>query len=305
MPVEVLCIGHAAADITVRVPEFPTENGKLETGELLEAGGGPAANAAWLLAAWGVRCGFAGLVGDDAYGRRLAAEFAEIGVDTTLLECRPGHATPVSLILVNRQNGSRTIVTRKAQAARYALEPARLQGLGPRFLLFDGHELEAARQALAAFPTAVTVLDAGSKREGTLDLANRVHYLVASERFARQLTGAGEPRSDRERRECLARLREAFPDPLLVAVTLGERGVVAEAGGAVTYLPAFPAVTVDTTGAGDVFHGAFVYALASSLAWPAGLRLAAMAASLSVCRLGGRPSVPSLAQVQEALEHGC
>ncbi|HAB19061.1 MAG TPA: carbohydrate kinase, partial [Verrucomicrobiales bacterium] len=68
MNLEALCVGHAAYDVSLFVDGFPLENSKAEIGEALESGGGPAANAAYLLALWGTRTAFAGLVGDDHYG---------------------------------------------------------------------------------------------------------------------------------------------------------------------------------------------------------------------------------------------
>src|SRR5665213_1233633 len=100
MAVDVLCIGHAAYDLSVFVDAFPQENSKCETQELLESGGGPAANAAYLLSLWKARCAFAGLVGDDRYGLRIRQEFEEVGTNISLLEMRAGHGTPVSLILI-------------------------------------------------------------------------------------------------------------------------------------------------------------------------------------------------------------
>ena len=84
MAVEVLCIGHAAYDLSVFVDAFPDENSKCETEELLESGGGPAANAAYLLSLWQTRCAFAGLVGNDRYGMRIRQEFEAAGTEAFL-----------------------------------------------------------------------------------------------------------------------------------------------------------------------------------------------------------------------------
>ena len=78
MQADVLCIGHAAYDVSLFVDGYPQENSKCETDELLEACGGPAANAAYLLSSWGMTCGFAGLVGDDVYGRRIRDELISV-----------------------------------------------------------------------------------------------------------------------------------------------------------------------------------------------------------------------------------
>ena len=145
MPLDVLCIGHAAYDILFYLERFPSENSKTEISLSLESGGGPAANAAYLLSKWGVSCAFAGVVGDDYYGQQILAEFQSVGTDTSLLEVSSGFSTPLSLILINRQTGSRTVVNRKALNSPLRLPRTALAEVSPKILLFDGHELEAAR----------------------------------------------------------------------------------------------------------------------------------------------------------------
>lgn len=300
MQVDVLCIGHAACDVSVFVDGYPQENSKCETHELIEACGGPAANAAYLLSFWGLPCAFAGLVGDDAYGRRIRSEFQSVGTDVSLLELREGHATPLSLILINKRNGSRTIVNRKARCSTFRCRDLEYR-TAPRLLLFDGHELEASLAAIAAFPDATSILDAGSWRDGTAALAGRVHYLAASERFALQATKLGDLCSEGNRRECLTWLREKFATKTIV--TLGENGLIFDDGGGYQHMPAFPAETVDTTAAGDIWHGAFAFGIAEAMPLRDALRFASMAAAFSVQVQGGRASIPTLHRVKEALAH--
>jgi sulfofructose kinase len=299
MHLDVLCVGHAACDVSLFVDEYPLENSKCETHESLEACGGPAANAAWLTSSWGLSCGFAGLVGDDVYGRRIRDEFITAGTDVSLLELRPGHATPLSMILIHRQNGSRTIINRKLRGASLSLDAPSLNPLSPRVLLFDGHELEASLAALKAFPDAISILDAGSWREGTASLASKVRYLAASERFALQAAGMTSLQDEIDRRQCLAQLRGRFGTNTIV--TLGERGLIFDADDGYHELPAYSAATVDTTAAGDIFHGAFAFAIARNMPLIEALRFASMTASLSVRKAGGRSSTPTLTEVQDAL----
>lgn len=301
MPVDVLCIGHAAFDYCMAVEAFPAENSKVETDQLLEGGGGPAANAAYLLASWGIRCGFAGLIGNDDYGCRVAQEFQEVGVDISLMEARPGCVTPVSFILANKKTGTRTVINRKINGPCLQPDETALKKMAPKVLLFDGHELPASLAALSAFPSAISILDAGSWREGTAQLAGRVHYLVASEKFACQATGSNGLVETRARLACMAQLRKKFSTS--ITVTLGEHGLIADNGGGLFHLPAFPAQAVDSTAAGDIFHGAFAYAALQGLPFKEGLRLASMAASLSVQKPGGRASIPPLGKVMEELAH--
>jgi len=297
MSISALCIGHASYDVCMVVQGFPGENSKTETDLLIESGGGPAANAAWLLARWGVSTALAGVVGDDQYGRRAIDELREASVDCGLIQQCGGHLTPLSFIISNRATGSRTIINRKTPGTNLGLAPEKLAGLEPKLLLFDGHEAEASLQALKTFPNAVTVLDAGSLRDGTQRLAGCVRYLVSSERFAVQVTGEKDVLGNWQ--AVLRRLRQ-ISDGVLV-VTLGEYGLIYDDGQQQGQLPALGVEVKDTTAAGDIFHGAFAFALLEQMPLQQALRFATTAAGLSVQKFGGRTSTPDLFQVREAL----
>ena len=301
MSLDVLCMGHAAYDVLFYLERFPSENSKTEISFSLESGGGPAANAAYLLSKWGASCAFAGVIGDDYYGQQILVEFQSVGTDTSLLEVCSGFSTPLSLILISRQTGSRTVVNRKAVNSPLRLQPTALAEVSPRILLFDGHELEAARAALSAFPGAISLLDAGSAREGTLALADKVTYLLASERFALQVTELPNLASPELQQSCLGILRRRFGTTTVV--TLGEKGLIVHDGERGHQLDAFPASAVDTTAAGDIFHGAFAYGVLNGQPLWETLRFASMAASLSVSSPGGRQSIPLIAEIERALAH--
>jgi len=240
------------------------------------------------------------VIGQDNYGDKAVKELAEGGIDCRLVEQRAGHATPVSFIIVNRAAGSRTIINRKIPAAGLQLTRQMLDGLSPKLLLFDGHELEASLAALAAFPSATTVLDAGALREGTSVLAGKVRYLVCSERFAGQITSETDALA--RWRQCLGRLRELYRN--VVIVTLGASGSVFDDGRHQERMPALPVQARDTTAAGDIFHGAFAFGLLKGMSLARALELATVAAGLSVEKEGGRPSVPELDDVLKRLPHG-
>jgi len=296
--IDVLCIGHATYDINIPLESFPVENIKIEINSLLEEGGGPAANAAFLLSKWGVDCAFAGVVGNDVYGNRIVDEFKSMHTDVTFLNVRDDYVTPLSFILVNGLTGSRTIINRKIHGVYADMEDSSLREINPKVLLFDGHEPDASIKAIETFPQAQTILDAGSLRKGTEILAGKVDYLVSSERFALSVTGLPHLDSEDFQRECIDRLFKM--NGKHVVVTLGERGLIYEEQGCFQYLPAYPAETVDTTGAGDIFHGAFAYGILKGMPLPEVLKLSSMVASLSVAVPGARRSIPSLQTVLEA-----
>lgn len=306
--IDILCIGHGCRDIILPLREFPVENTKYVVPEFRESPGGPACNAASLLARWGASVAFMGLLGDDEEGKAVVRDLSDWGVDLSLTELRPRHPTPVSFIIANEANGSRTIFNRKRTGV--FLKPAPDDFLreygpaGPRVLLFDGHELEASLAAMAAWPKAVTILDAGSLRTGTETLSGRVDYCISSEKFAREIAGAA-PGDALTAPKSLAALAEALHSrgAKHTAVTLGEKGCVYREGNRTLHLPAYPARAVDTTGAGDIFHGAFAFGILEGRDFPEALRLSAAAAGLSVQKPGGRDSIPFPEEALEALKH--
>jgi len=297
---DVLCVGHAAWDISLFVDSFPAENSKCEIDGMLECGGGPAANAAYLLSAWGVSCGIAAAVGTDSYADHIAEEFFKVGVDISCLDRNSLNVTPVSVILVNRQSGSRTIVNRKAAKHDMLRRlPIRPSDHAPRVLLFDGHELQASLEAVRLFPEAVTILDAGSLRPGTRELASRVDYLVASERFACQWSGRSSLDSPADQAAAIASLHRCNGRP--VVITRGEQDILYGVADRVERFPTFRVNAIDTTAAGDIFHGAFAHGVLQGRSIADTLRAAAAASAISVTVRGGRTSIPSLAQVEEML----
>lgn len=299
--IDVLCIGTAAYDINIPLESFPEENLKVHVDSFLEEGGGPASNAAYLLSKWGIKCGFAGLIGDDIYGRRIEEEFKAVNTDLSLLSKRKDFDTPLSIVMVNKKNGSRTIINRRKSGIHLEFNSNMLKRLSPKAMLFDGHELDASLAAMEAFPKAKTILDAGSLRKGTEVLARKVDYLVSSERFALSVTGLSDLKSEDNQRRCIDELKKLSTKQ--VVVTLGEKGLIYEDKGCFRKMEAYPVDVVDTTGAGDIFHGAFTYGVLKGLQLIDILKLASMTASLSVSKSGGRQSIPTLEHVMQQL-HG-
>jgi sugar/nucleoside kinase (ribokinase family) len=165
--------------------------------------------------------------------------------------------------------------------------------------MFDGHESGASIEAMRQFSRARTILDAGSLRAGTRELAARVEFVVASERFARQLTGLPNREGRDDRATAIAAVSALNRRPCVI--TLGRAGLIHGTAERWDHLPACPVTALDTTAAGDAFHGALAFGVMSGLDWLQTLRLASTTAALSVQSLGGRRSFPSLARVRAAL----
>ena len=234
-------------------------------------------------------------MGDDAFGRLILEEFHEVETDTSLVEVRPGHKTPLSTIIINKTNGSRTIINRQKEKTAVILDVSALKKISPQIILVDGHEYKASLTALKAFPYATSILDAGSFRPETKRLAPMVDYLVCSEVFAKAATGLTHIRTERDYEQVLEQLY--LLNRKHIVVTLGSRGLIYNEDGKVNYLPALQVKSIDTTAAGDIFHGAFTYGIVKGMSLYKTLRLSSKAAALSVQQFGSRNSIPKLSHI--------
>jgi len=282
---DVLCVGHASFDITMTAAHHPAADEKMLADALMLGGGGPAANAAVQVTRLGGSAAFCGYLGHDLFGEEHESELAHEGVDTGLI-VRGGHASPISQILA-KPDGSRSVVNFKGNTPwleANAVDIRRIEALAPRVILFDGHEplISTPICQWARNNRIPTVLDAGSLHRGTRELSNMVDYLVSSEKFARQLCGEDEVQT------CLNELA-VISDR--VVITLGERGLIWQQQGQSGGMPATTIEAVDSTGAGDAFHGAFALAIAREMDWNDTLRFASAAGALACTRLGARAAL--------------
>jgi sulfofructose kinase len=287
-----LCVGQATIDLVFSLERHPGPDEKTVARGLQWHGGGPAANAAVAAVRLGGRAGFAGFLGRGPLGDLLHRELRSEGVDLSLASRGEGK-NAISAILV-KPDGRRTVVNYRAGESRLAQGAIDLAPPLPRVLLLDGLEPEIspslARQARErGIPV---VLDAGSVHAGTRALADRVDVLACSAAFAREYTGAPDAA---EALPVLAALAPA------VVITLGSRGALWQREGIRGQTPAFPVSAVDTTGAGDAFHGALALALAEQMGWEEALRFASAAGALTCTRLGARTALPTREAVQRLL----
>ena len=197
--------------------------------------------------------------------------------------------TPISVILV-KPDGKRTIVNHKAATKPLRKKAADCGDCRPKVILFDGHEpfLSASLIRFARKHGLPTVLDAGSVHPGTRALLEQVDHVVASEIFARDFTGT------KDVPKALQELNRHAPS---VVTTLGEKGLVWKNQDGTGRMRAFPIEAVDSTGAGDAFHGAYAAGLAKGYNWEALLEHSSAVGALTCMKYGGRPAIPNAQKV--------
>lgn len=286
-----LCIGHATYDFTMSMKDYPKENAKYRVENAVECGGGPASNAAFLLSLWGVDTYFAGVVGNDENGKKIKEEFKKVNVNTRFLEVDSNNDTTMSFVLINAKNGSRTIFTKKGSGMKLTKEI----NIKPDLILVDGEELEASKKVLLNNKNAISIIDAGRVRESTIELAKIVDYVVCSKAFVEEYTGIKIDLNDKDViNKIFMELTKDFKN---VIITLEEKGTLYQKEDEVKLIPSIEVDEVDSTGAGDIFHGAFAYSLLKKYDIEKSIMISNIAGAISVTRLGGRYSMPSLKEV--------
>lgn len=299
----VICLGLSAFDVTWEVEALPAGGGKTRAVDLREGGGGMAANAAVAIARLGGQAQFWGRAGQDGAGRAMRDELQGLGVDVSNFRLFEGARSSVSGVVVDAQ-GERMIVNFRGAGLPDGAGWLPLQDVrGAAAVLADPRWPEGARALFeAAREHAVpSVLDADMAEPWVFD-SLLPHTDCAA--FSEPALAAYSRQAGVE-----AQLRFAQAKGCrLAAVTLGERGVAwLDEAGALQRLPAFAVEAVDTTGAGDVFHGALAFALGARLPPAEAFRFSAAVAALKCRRAGGRAGAPdlrtALSFLQEIQEH--
>ncbi len=289
-----LTIGHASYDITFSVDNFPIENTKKRVGKHIDCGGGPASNAGYLLALWGCDVSFQGVVGNDYYGKMIKAEFNTVGVDTTFLELIDSLNTNLSFIIANTTNTSRTILTSQDDTIYKCSIPNNNKY---DVILVDGEEEEMSKNVLLNNKSAIKIIDAGSFKPSTVNLCPLVDYLVCSKNFAIDYTKIEYDGSLDSLIKIHDKLTSDFHNTVII--TLEDKGCFTKIGTEYKLIPSVKVKSRDTTGAGDIFHGAFTYFITHNYSLLDTCRLANLTAALSTLRVGGRYSMPKLNAVLE------
>lgn len=292
---KIVCIGHAAYDITFPVESFPTENTKNRVDKKIECGGGPASNAAYLLGKWNMDVAFVGIVGNDLYGRKIKSEFESVNVDTSNLLLSDNYETTSSIIVANTSVGSRTILTYRPNLMQM---PKIDLNYEPDIIFVDGQEYDLSVDLINRYPNAISIIDAGRFNEENVKLSKLVDYVVCSKNFAEDFTKTKIDYNDKTTIDSLySKLESSFKGNIVV--TLESKGALYKFENQVKIMPSLKVNPIDSTGAGDIFHGAFTYGIANKMDYEEIIKFSNVAGALSTTVLGGRNSVFKLEEVRK------
>jgi ribokinase len=288
-------LGLCAIDYTFQVEKYPRLDDKIEAAAFTRQGGGPVPTALCVLSRLGVSTAFIGKCGKDAEGKLLKEELKRFGVDVSGLVLDADSRTPRAFVIVDKESGKRTVILDRTETSAMSADEFNVDLIKrAKFLLIDGRELETSLTAAMLMHKSggEVILDVGSPRKNISDVLPHVDHLVASNRFSIDFTQEVDPGK--------AALKLAHIGFKSVVITSGSRGCIgATADGLFCQQEAFQVDAVDTTGAGDVFHGGFIYGLVQGWEMQQMLKFASAVAAMKCRRLGGRRGIPELSEVED------
>jgi ribokinase len=285
------------ADKLVRVTHLPEANETVLMYDYAEDFGGPVATALFALARLGVRAAFVGAIGDDEVGDGIKADLERVNVDVSPIQVLQGRRSAFSVVLIDSESGDRSIVFNPGCCFEVAADKLPRDLIAQAgFLHLDGSSIEAATEAAAiARKAGVRVsLDAGGAMPGIDDLIKLCDVVVTSQIFAKEFAGTDE--EERALRSLAAM------GPSIVGITLGSEGSVCLVDDEIIKQPAFQVDVVDTTGAGDSYHGGFIYGLLQGWDLAKVMTFASAVAAMDCTRVGGRAGLPTQAETEAFLE---
>lgn len=291
---DVVGVGLNATDTLLLVPHFPAYAGKVAFQEEMLSPGGQVASAMVTCARLGLRTKYIGTVGDDERGRIQMESLRTSGINLDDVQLRAGCANQSAYIIIDRATGERTVLWRRPEGLRISPQEITPEQITcARMLHIDGHDTTAVERAAriarqAGMPVTV---DVDTIYHGFDRVLPYVDYLVASSDFPVQWTNESDPF------KALELIQKEY-DLRVAAMTLGAHGALALADGEFIYSPAFVVNCVDTTGAGDVFHGAFCYAILQSMPLREALDFSNAMAAMNCMALGARGGIRGIEEVR-------
>ncbi|MEP6922534.1 MAG: PfkB family carbohydrate kinase [bacterium] len=299
-PFDAVGFGLNAVDHILVVPHFPQFDTKVKLLEHARCAGGQAATAMVTLQRLGMTTAYAGRFGSDDEGRFGLDSLKEELVDLEFGEVMEGARNQIAFIIVDQRNGERTIIWDRDERLAYSAAdaPVEIAARG-RVLHLDAHDPRACMRLAQAARSAGTIVssDIDNVYEGLTDLLPLIDILISSRHLPHRVTGISDERAS------LVEMKARF-GCAIVGMTLGARGSLVYFDGQFLETPGYevPGGCRDTTGAGDAFHGGFLYGLLQGEDLETSLRLANGTAALKCRGLGARASLPDRNELNHLLK---
>jgi len=297
---DVVGVGLNATDSLILLSRFPAYGGKVPYEREVLSPGGQVATAMVACAKLGLRAKYIGTLGDDERGAIQLESLRASGVNLDDIEIRANCPNQSAYILVDQATGERTVLWHRDDCLR--IDPASVTAdkiACARLLHIDGHDTPAVARAaeIARRHQIPVTVDVDTIYPGFDRVLGNIDYLVASSEFPSRWTRERDPF------QALAMIQDEYR-MRVAAMTLGAHGALARVEGRFLYSPGFIVDCVDTTGAGDVFHGAFCYAVIEGMPVRDALEFSNAMAALNCTALGARGHIVSLQEARQFMRGG-
>ena len=298
---DVVGLGNPVLDLLVNLAQVPKGEGFIRANEIFHQGGGNCASAMAASARLGVKTGMLAKVGGDSTGDYIIKDFQFNGVDTSRILRGPlDTSSPYSIAVSEIDFGTRFFIGRPAKTP--SLDPSELDYdyiAGAKVLhLESGTPASVAAAKFAREKGIIVSIDAGAYTQDRLDIIPYIDVYIASLMFNNEMF---KENPDDLEGNC-RRLHEMGPS--VVWITLGKQGCCGLVDGKFYNIPTFDTPVIDTTGAGDVFHGAYIVAMLEGLSHPECARFSNAVSSIKCMYVGGRTSIPNREILRKFMEDG-
>lgn len=298
--VQVVGIDYPCLDYVIEVDHIPETNGEADIDNESWQGGGMVPTALAALGRLGVSGGLIGISGDDVYGEFCKADLEKHGVDTSHIIMDLGTRTDFCISVAEKSTQGRSFITRWGNCRRMTVQDLDPEYIGQAdylHLCMEMNEINVKAAKIARDYGVKVVIDADHYSEKTEENLSLIDVFIASEKYYCKKFPEGKPE------ENLKKVMAQGPE--IVVFTLGEKGCIGISKDGFFKLEAFRLEkVVDTTGAGDVFHGAFIKALLDGKTPEECARFASAVSSIKCMRLGGRAGIPDLETTLHFLKTG-
>ena len=289
-----LCIGQSTYNFISLVDKMPTGGSETNISEVVECGGGSAANIAYLLGKYGVDSYLSSVVGDDTFGNLLKKELESVNVHTEYMETAYEKRTALTFSLISKEDKSR--MQNNISKDKLLLKKSDYQ-LDPDIIYTDAFDYGASLAALNKFANKITIIGAKSCTQEVLELCKYCKYIIASKEFAEWVSGT---KIDFNNPGSLVTVYSTLLSKFVkkeIIITLGNQGALYIANNQIKVMPGLKENIEDTTGSGDFFRGAYAYALLQEFDTEKAVTFANIAGGLSSTKIGTREAVPDLSDI--------
>lgn len=297
--IKALCLGRAAFDINLSVPQMPTDGSVINFWDRKGNVGGTAAVIALCLSKWGISTSLSTVLGNDVNGTRIRKELDRAHIDTRFIEPSYENDTPIAVILNNQTTKKNTIFY---ISDKYAPIKKCDIDYTPDLICVDGYDTTAAKNMLERFPKCISVLDASMATSPVFELMRKAKYAICTKEFAELATAET---IDFQQPQTLVSVYQKLKKKYInteIIITLGEKGALYSINNQIKVTPSLKMDVVDTHGCGPIFRAAFAHTIVLGGDIEKATKIGCIAAGLATKEVGAVPSIPTLEEITNLYE---